>query len=59
MAVYYCEVCQRLQDGDYNPMVEHPYSKRFASYRDAVCCDECSIELEADMMEALEEDYRE
>lgn len=41
MAVYYCEVCDRLIDGDYNPMVEDPRG-------DGYCCDECSIELVAE-----------
>ena len=58
MAVYYCEECQRLVDGDYNPMVEHPYRKRLPSYKDKTCCDECSIELEYEMEEALREDLQ-
>ena len=57
MAMYYCEECDRYVDDDYNPMVEHPYRKRFASYRDKACCNECSVELEYEMNDAIREDY--
>lgn len=59
MAIYYCEECDNYVDDDYNPMVEHPWRKRFPSYKDRVCCDECAVEKEYELMEALKEDYNE
>ena len=56
MSMYYCHECQQHIDDDYNPMVEHPFAKRLASYKGEYVCDECSQVLEYDMKEALRED---
>ena len=40
MAIYLCEVCNNMKDGDYNPCVEHPTDPT------AFCCEECATEIE-------------
>ena len=45
MAIYQCEHCDKLIDGDHFPCVEHPTEEN------AFCCESCAEELEeeADM----------
>ena len=58
MAVYMCSACDSWIDDDYNPMQEHPFAKQLPSKKGEMVCEDCYVELEADMKEALEEDYR-
>jgi len=40
MAIYYCEECDRMKDGDWSPCVEHPQDPT------ACICEECAARLE-------------
>lgn len=53
MAIYYCEECGHMKDGDWYPAEEHP--------RDSLelCCPDCIAELEEEMeAEVNGEDFR-
>ena len=39
MAIYRCDVCESLIDGDYFPCVEHPKDDTL------FCCEECAEEI--------------
>jgi len=56
MAMYICDNCDSWCDDDWNPMVEHPWAKRFPKYKDTTVCNECSIDLEDVLYEAMRED---
>jgi len=43
MAMYRCEECDQLIDGDYFPCVEHP------TIPEAFCCEECAANLEEEV----------
>ena len=57
MSMYICDNCDAWCDDDYNPMQEHPFAKQHRSKKGVMVCEDCYVELEADMMEALEEDH--
>jgi len=40
MAIYICDECGEMKDGDHDPCVEHP------SDSSLFCCEECYAELE-------------
>ena len=42
MAMYRCDECEKLIDGDYFPCVEHP------TQADLFCCEECADKIEAE-----------
>ncbi len=43
MAMYRCEECENIIDGDYSPCVEHPKDPT------AYCCESCADSLEMDI----------
>ena len=43
MAIYLCDICNVMKDGDYDPCVEHPTdSSEF-------CCESCAEEAEEEI----------
>lgn len=40
MAIYRCEECEQMIDGDYDPCVEHPKDSSL------FCCEACADEIE-------------
>ena len=40
MAIYICDICGNMLDGDYSPCVEHPKDNTL------FCCEECASEAE-------------
>ena len=59
MAMYLCDNCDSWVDDDWSPMQEHPWRKRLPRYKHKVVCEDCYVELEYELKEALLEDLHE
>ena len=42
MAIYICDICGEMLDGDYNPCVEHPNDSSL------FCCEACACEADTE-----------